>query len=97
MTHVAKKKIKLQCEPDIWKKRLISISFIDSKKYFKNDLQGVIAELVPTPRIGAAETRKYGIKGTFIQIPRRLNFFLNNKNITSAMFQFQLSLVVVLY
>lgn len=71
-THVAKKKIKLRCEPDTWKKRLISISFIHAKKYFKNDLQGVIAELVPTPRIGAAETGEYGIKSTFIQIPRRL-------------------------
>lgn len=43
-----------------------------AKKYFKNDLQGVIAELVPTPRIGAAEAREYGIKGTLIQIPGRL-------------------------
>lgn len=73
------------------------MSFIASKKYFKNDLQGVIAELVPTPRAGAAETREYGIKGTLIQIPRRLNLKKTKQNITSAMFQFQLSLVVVLY
>lgn len=88
MTHVAKKRIKLQCEPDIWKKRLISISFIATKKYFKNDLQGVIAELVPTPRTGAAEAREYGIKGTLIQIPRRLIFTKQNKkHYASAMFQ----------
>ncbi len=62
----ARRRTKLRCEPDIWKKRLISISFIDTKKYFKNDLQGVIAELVTTPRIGAAETGEYGIKGTII-------------------------------
>lgn len=84
MTHVAKKKIKLRCEPDIWKKRLISISFTVTEKYFKNDLQGVIAELVPSPRTGAAETREYGIKGTLIQIPRRLKKMFLKTNITSA-------------
>lgn len=56
------------------------MSFIATKKYFKNDLQGVIAEFVPSPRIGAAEAREHGIKGTLIQIPRRLN--ITNKNVS---------------